>query len=75
MGYLCENRSFALLTKELHDTLTGFDCQREPAIQAFFREEAILNAQELNEQVVLFLSEGYDGSCGGILCDKHRYFG
>jgi hypothetical protein len=54
MGYLSENCSFALLTEELHEALTGFDCQREPAIQAFFRDEAILNAQELMSKSYCF---------------------
>lgn len=54
MGYLSDNCSFALLTKELHDTLTGFDCQREPAIEAFFRDEALLNAQELMSKSYCF---------------------
>ena len=54
MGYLSENCSFALLTEELHGALTGFDCQQEPAIQAFFRDEAILNAQELMSKSYCF---------------------
>ena len=54
MGYLSENCSFALLTEELHDALTGFDCQREPAIQDFFRNEAILNAKELMSKSYCF---------------------
>ena len=54
MGYLSENCCFALLTEELHGALTGFDCQREPAIQAFFRDEAILNAQELMSKSYCF---------------------
>ena len=54
MGYLSENCSFALLTDELHDTLTGFDCQREPAIQEFFRNEAIPNARELMSKSYCF---------------------
>ena len=54
MGYLSENCSFALLTEELHGALTGFDCQREPAIQDFFRDEAILNAQELMSKSYCF---------------------
>ena len=36
MGYLSENCAFAPLTEQLHDSLTGFDCQREPAIQEFY---------------------------------------
>ena len=47
MGFLSENCALAPLTQQLHDALTGFDCQREPAIQDFFRDEAILNAEEL----------------------------
>lgn len=54
MGYLSDNCSFALLTEKLHDALTGFDCQREPAIQEFFRNEAIPNAQELMSKSYCF---------------------
>ena len=54
MGYLSDNCSFALLTEELHDSLTGFDCQREPAIQDFFRNEAIPNARELMSKSYCF---------------------
>ena len=57
MGYLSENCSFAQLTEELHDALTGFDCQHEPAIQDFFRDEAILNAQELMSKSYCFYKE------------------
>lgn len=54
MGYLSENCAFAPLTEQLHDALTGFDCQREPAIQEFFRDEAILNAKELMSKSYCF---------------------
>ncbi len=54
MGYLSENCAFAPLTQQLHDALTGFDCQQEPAIQEFFRNEAILNAQELMSKSYCF---------------------
>ena len=54
MGYLSEYCDFAPLTQQLHDALTGFDCQQEPAIQAFFREEAIPNAQELMSKSYCF---------------------
>ena len=54
MGYLSENCAFAPLTEQLHGTLTGFDCQREFAIQDFFRDEAILNAKELMSKSYCF---------------------
>ena len=54
MGYLSENCAFAPLTEHLHGALTGFDCQREPAIQDFFRDEAILNAKELMSKSYCF---------------------
>ena len=54
MGYLSENCAFAPLTEQLHEALTGFDCQREPAIQDFFRNEAILNAKELMSKSYCF---------------------
>ena len=54
MGYLSENCDFAPLTQQLHDALTGFDCQHEPAIQEFFRDEAILNAEELMSKSYCF---------------------
>lgn len=54
MGYLSDNCSFALLTKELHGALTGFNCQREPSIQDFFRYEAIPNAEELMSKSYCF---------------------
>jgi len=54
MGYLSENCAFAPLTERLHGALTGFDCQREPAIQDFFRNEAILNAKELMSKSYCF---------------------
>lgn len=54
MGYLSDNCSFALLTNELHNTLTGFDCQRELAIQDFFRHEAIPSAEELMSKSYCF---------------------
>lgn len=54
MGYLSENCAFAPLTEQLHEALTGFDCQREPAIQDFFRNEAVLNAKELMSKSYCF---------------------
>lgn len=54
MGYLSENCAFAPLTEDLHNKLTGFDCQQEPAIQDFFRDEAILNAKELMSKSYCF---------------------
>ena len=50
MGFLSENCALAPLTQQLHDALTGFDCQREPGVthlspdtvgdcQARFREK------------------------------------
>ena len=54
MGYLSENCAFAPLTEQLHEALTGFDCQREPAIQDFFRNEAILNVKELMSKSYCF---------------------
>ena len=54
MGYLSKNCAFAPLTEQLHEALTGFDCQREPAIQDFFRNEAILNAKELMSKSYCF---------------------
>ena len=54
MGFLSENCAFAPLTEQLHGALTGFDCQREPAIQDFFRNEAILNAKELMSKSYCF---------------------
>ena len=54
MGYLSENCAFAPLTEQLHEALTRFDCQREPAIQDFFRNEAILNAKELMSKSYCF---------------------
>lgn len=54
MGYLSQNCAFAPLTEQLHEALTGFDCQREPAIQDFFRNEAILNAKELMSKSYCF---------------------
>ena len=54
MGYLSDNCAFAQLTKELHGALKGFDCQREPAIQTFFRDEAIRNAEELMSKSYCF---------------------
>lgn len=54
MGYLSDNCTFALLTEQLHSSLTGFDCQHEPAIQDFFKNEAILNAQELMSKSYCF---------------------
>ena len=54
MGYLSQNCAFAALTEQLHEALTGFDCQREPAIQDFFRNEAILNAKELMSKSYCF---------------------
>ena len=54
MGFLSENCAFAPLTEQLHEALTGFDCQREPAIQDFFRNEAILNAKELMSKSYCF---------------------
>ena len=54
MGYLSEHCIFAPLTAQLHGLLTGFDCQREPAIQEFFRNEAILNAEELMSKSYCF---------------------
>ena len=54
MGYLSDNCAFAPLTQQLSDTLTGFDCQREPAIQDFFRNEAIRNADELMSKSYCF---------------------
>lgn len=54
MGYLSDNCSFSLLTKELHHVLTGFDCQQEPSIQEFFRDEAIPNAEELMSKSYCF---------------------
>lgn len=54
MGYLSEHCVFAPLTEQLHSSLTGFDCQREPAIQTFFRDEAVLNAQELMSKSYCF---------------------
>ena len=54
MGYLSENCAFAPLTEQLHGALTGFDCQREPAIQDFFRNEAIPNARELMSKSYCF---------------------
>ena len=57
MGYLSEHCVFAPLTEQLHSSLTGFDCQREPAIQTFFRDEAVLNAQELMSKSYCFYKE------------------
>ena len=57
MGYLSDNCAFAPLTERLHDALTGFDCQREPAIQDFFRDEAILNAKELMSKSYCFYKQ------------------
>ena len=54
MGYLSQNCAFAPLTEQLHEALTGFDCQREPVIQDFFRNEAILNAKELMSKSYCF---------------------
>jgi hypothetical protein len=54
MGYLSDNCAFAPLTEQLHEALTGFDCQREPAIQDFFRNEAVLNAKELMSKSYCF---------------------
>lgn len=54
MGYLSQNCAFAPLTEQLHEALTEFDCQREPAIQDFFRNEAILNAKELMSKSYCF---------------------
>ena len=54
MGFLSENCAFAPLTEELHCRLTGLDCQREPDIQEFFRNEAILNAKELMSKSYCF---------------------
>ena len=54
MGFLSENCAFAPLTEKLHGMLTGFDCRREPAIQDFFRNEAILNAKELMSKSYCF---------------------
>ena len=54
MGYLSEHCVFAPLTEHLYSSLTGFDCRREPAIQTFFRDEAILNAQELMSKSYCF---------------------
>lgn len=54
MGFLSQNCALAPLTQQLHDALTGFDCQREPAIQNFFRDEAILNAEELMSKSYCF---------------------
>lgn len=54
MGYLSENCAFAPLTKQLHDALTGFDCSHESSIEEFFRNEAILNAEELMSKSYCF---------------------
>jgi len=54
MGFLSENCAFAPLTEKLHGMLKGFDCRREPAIQDFFRNEAILNAKELMSKSYCF---------------------
>ena len=54
MGFLNKNCAFAPLTQQLHEALKGFDCQREPAIQEFFRNEAILNAEELMSKSYCF---------------------
>ena len=54
MGYLSENCAFAPLTEQLHGALTGFDCQREPAIQDFFRNEAFPNARKLMSKSYCF---------------------
>ena len=54
MGFLSENCAFAPLTEKLHGMLTGFDCRREPAIQDFFRNEAILKAKELMSKSYCF---------------------
>ena len=54
MGYLSEYCDFAPLSEQLHNSLTGFDCQQEPAIQDFFRDEAILNANELMSKSYCF---------------------
>ena len=54
MGYLSENCAFAPLTQQLHEALTGFDCQREPAIQDFFRDEAVFNAHEMMSKSYCF---------------------
>lgn len=57
MGYLSNYCHFAPLTEDLHAKLTGFDCQRELAIQDFFRDEAILNAKELMSKSYCFYKQ------------------
>ena len=61
---------FSLLTKELHDQLTGFDCSREPDIEKFFREECVLNDSQLLSSTYCFYlpetKEAVAGFC--ILC-------
>ena len=54
MGCLSENCHFAPLTEDLHSMLTGFDCQRERAIEDFFRNEVILNSKELMSKSYCF---------------------
>ena len=46
MAYLSEHCIFAPVTEKLIASLKGFECAAEPDIAAFFREEAVLNAEQ-----------------------------
>lgn len=47
MAYLSEHCDFSPLTEELISSLSGFVCTEEPEIATFFREEAVLNEEQL----------------------------
>lgn len=62
--------SFAPLTEDLHSRLSGFDCQKEPDIEEFFKQECILNDHQLLSKTYCFYladtMEAVAGFC--VLC-------
>lgn len=62
--------NFSLLTEELHEQLSGFNCRLEPDIEKFFQEECVLNdSQLLSSTYCFYLPESKEAVAGFcILC-------
>lgn len=57
MNYLRTHCSFAPLTDELLSSMNAFSCTNAPEIATFFRDEAVLNEQELMSKSYCFYRE------------------
>lgn len=65
MGYIKDNCAFAPLTSDLQQQLKGFDCKKEPKIEQFFREESVLNDNQMLSQTYCFYQPKFDEAvCG-----------